>query len=87
MICPDFDQLFYPILNAVRISPDFDQLSNKTTTSVKDGQWTEIIIFKKNEFYYCCKYCIYCRERCIDQKKPKRQRISKRMINNVTSYL
>ena len=27
MICPDFDQLFYPILNAVRISPDFDQLS------------------------------------------------------------
>ena len=27
MICPDFDQVFYPILNAVRISPDFDQLS------------------------------------------------------------
>ena len=27
MICQDFDQLFYPILNAVRISQDFDQLS------------------------------------------------------------
>ena len=29
MICPDFDQVFYPILNAVRISPDFDQLSGE----------------------------------------------------------
>ena len=28
MICQDFDQLFYPILNAVRISQDFDQLSD-----------------------------------------------------------
>ena len=27
MICQDFDQVFYPILNAVRISQDFDQLS------------------------------------------------------------
>ena len=32
MICPDFDQVFYPILNAVRISPDFDQLSTKKAT-------------------------------------------------------
>ena len=28
MICQDFDQVFYPILNAVRISQDFDQLSS-----------------------------------------------------------
>ena len=28
MICPDFEHLFYPILNAVRISPDFEQLSD-----------------------------------------------------------
>ena len=40
---------------------------------------------KKWIIYYCscsrimCKYCIYCRERCIDQQQQKKTRISKRI--------
>ena len=36
MICQDFDQLFYPILNAVRISQDFEQLSISSWIHIYD---------------------------------------------------
>ena len=37
MICQDFEQLFYPILNAVRISQDFEQLSSEVVQKWKSG--------------------------------------------------
>ena len=48
MICQDFEHLFYPILNAVRISQDFEQLSGSSVEKIGRNPNLQVIKAKRS---------------------------------------